>query len=73
MLRATRIGSAGISAPDDAPFPWDDYDGDAIDQPVRARVRHLLAHHGIKVVAVFDEAESDLEARAAEFIRYLEV
>ncbi|MEM1054639.1 MAG: CBS domain-containing protein [Bacteroidota bacterium] len=38
-----------------------------------ARVRHLLSHHGIKVVAVFDEAESDLEARAAEFIRYLEV
>ncbi|MEM6325789.1 MAG: CBS domain-containing protein [Bacteroidota bacterium] len=38
-----------------------------------SRVRHLLAHHGIKVVAVFDEAESDLEARAAEFIRYLEV
>lgn len=40
-----RLGSqhaAGISAPDDAPFPWDDYDGDAIDQPVRARVRHLL-------------------------------
>ena len=38
-----------------------------------ARVRHLLSHHGIKVIAVFDEAESDLEARAAEFLRYLEV
>ncbi|MEL6614601.1 MAG: CBS domain-containing protein [Bacteroidota bacterium] len=38
-----------------------------------ARVRHLLAHHGIGVVGVFDEAEADLEARAAEFIRYLEV
>jgi len=38
-----------------------------------SRVRHLLAHHGIGVVGVFDEAESDLESRAAEFLRYLEV
>ena len=38
-----------------------------------ARVRHLLSHHGIGVVGVFDEADADLEARAAEFIRYLEV
>ena len=38
-----------------------------------ARVRHLLAHHEIRVVGVFDEAESDLEARAAEFLRYLDV
>jgi CBS domain-containing protein len=38
-----------------------------------SRVRHLLAHHGIGVVGVFDEAEPDLEARAAEFLRYLNV
>lgn len=38
-----------------------------------SRVRHLLSHHGIRVVGVFDEAESDLEARAAEFLRYLDV
>lgn len=40
--RLGRQHAAGVSAPDDAPLPWDDYDGDAIDQPVRARVRHLL-------------------------------
>ncbi len=38
-----------------------------------SRVRHLLTHHGIGVVGVFDEADSDLESRAAEFLRYLEV
>jgi CBS domain-containing protein len=38
-----------------------------------ARVRHLMAHYNHRVVAVFDEAEDDLEERAAEFLRYLEV
>ena len=38
-----------------------------------SRVRHVLAHHDYRVVAVFDEAEDDLEGRAAEFLRYLNV
>lgn len=38
-----------------------------------ARVRHLMAHYDYRVVAVFDEAENDLEERAAAFLRYLEV
>lgn len=38
-----------------------------------ARVRHLMAHYDYRVVAVFDEAEDDLEARAAAFLRYLDV
>ena len=38
-----------------------------------ARVRHLLAHHEVRVVGLFDEAESDIEARAAAFLRYLDV
>lgn len=38
-----------------------------------ARVRHLMAHYDYRVVAVFDEAEDDLEERAAAFLRYLEV
>ena len=38
-----------------------------------ARVRHVLAHRGYRVTAVFDEAENDLESRAAEFLRYLDV
>ena len=38
-----------------------------------ARVRHLMAHHNYSVEAVFDEASSDLEERAAAFLRYLEV
>jgi CBS domain-containing protein len=38
-----------------------------------ARVRHLMAHYHYRVVSVFDEAEDDLEERAAAFLRYLEV
>ena len=38
-----------------------------------ARVRHLMAHYDYRVVAVFDEAATDLTERAAEFLRYLEV
>ncbi|MEO0558027.1 MAG: CBS domain-containing protein [Bacteroidota bacterium] len=38
-----------------------------------ARVRHLMAHYEYHVVAVFDEAEDNLQERAAEFLRYLEV
>lgn len=38
-----------------------------------ARVRHIMAHYDYRVVAVFDEAENDLEERAAAFLRYLEV
>ena len=38
-----------------------------------ARVRHMMAHYDYRVVAVFDEVEDDLEARAAAFLRYLDV
>ena len=38
-----------------------------------SRVRHVLAHYDYRVVAVFDEAEDDLEGRAAAFLRYLDV
>lgn len=38
-----------------------------------ARVRHLMAHYDYHVVAVFDEAQDDLEERAAAFLRYLDV
>ena len=38
-----------------------------------ARVRHVLSHYEYRVVAVFDEAEDDLEERAAAFLRYLDV
>jgi CBS-domain-containing membrane protein len=38
-----------------------------------ARVRHVMAHYDYRVVAVFDEAEDDLEERAAAFLRYLDV
>ncbi len=40
-----------------------------------ARVRHLLEHHGYRVVAAFgeDETEDDLADRVQEFMRYLEV
>lgn len=38
-----------------------------------ARVRHLMEHYDYRVVAVFDEAEDDLEERAAAFLRYLNV
>ena len=38
-----------------------------------ARVRHVMAHYDYRVVAVFDEAENDLEERAAAFLRYLDV
>ena len=38
-----------------------------------ARVRHVMAHYDYRVVAVFDEAEDDLEERAAAFLRYLNV
>lgn len=39
------------------------------------RTRHVLDHHGYKVLASFNEAESreDLQDRAREFMRYLEV
>lgn len=39
------------------------------------RTRHMLSHHGYNVVASFNEAESreDLQDRAREFMRYLEV
>jgi len=38
-----------------------------------ARVRHVLGHYDYRVVAVFDEAEDDLEERAAAFLRYLDI
>ena len=38
-----------------------------------ARVRHVLSHYDYRVAAVFDEAEDDLEERAAAFLRYLDV
>ncbi len=38
-----------------------------------ARVRHLVSHYGYRVVALFDEQASDLEDRAAAFLRYLDV
>ena len=38
-----------------------------------ARIRHIMAHYSYRVVAAFDEAEGDLEERAAAFLRYLEV
>lgn len=38
-----------------------------------ARVRHVMAHYDYRVVAVFDEAEDDLQERAAEFLRYLDL
>ena len=38
-----------------------------------ARVRHIMTHYGYHVVGSFDEAEGDLEERAAAFLRYLEV
>ena len=39
-----------------------------------SRVRHLLEHHGYRVVAAFgeDEDEQDLADRVQEFMRYLE-
>ena len=39
------------------------------------RVRHMLEHFGYQVVAAFSESESasDLQQRAQEFMRYLEV
>lgn len=40
-----------------------------------ARVRHMLSHHGYRIVASFSEAESreDLQDRAEAFMRYLDV
>jgi acetoin utilization protein AcuB len=38
-----------------------------------ARVRAVMEHHGYRVVAVFDEADSDLQGRVEAFMRYLEV
>ena len=38
-----------------------------------ARVRHVLAHYDYRVAAVFDEAEDDLQERAAAFLRYLDL
>ncbi len=39
------------------------------------RVRHMLEHHGYRVVASFSDSDSatDLQQRAQEFMRYLEV
>ena len=38
-----------------------------------ARVRHMMAHYNIRVAEVYDEASDDLQGRAAEFLRYLEI
>ncbi len=38
-----------------------------------ARVRALMEHSGYRIAAVFDEADPDLEYRAAAFLKYLEV
>ena len=38
-----------------------------------ARVRHLMEHHGYRIVALFDEADADLQGRVDAFLRYLEV
>jgi hypothetical protein len=40
-----------------------------------ARIRHVLEHHGYRVVASFSELEddNDLQFRIQEFMRYLEV
>lgn len=40
-----------------------------------ARIRHVLEHHGYRVVAAFSEEEdqTDLHHRVEEFMRYLEV
>jgi len=40
-----------------------------------ARIRHVLEHHGYRVVACFSELEDDedLQFRVQEFMRYLEV
>ena len=38
-----------------------------------ARVRALMEREGYRVAAVYDEADDDLEDRAAFFLRYLEV
>ncbi len=39
-----------------------------------SRVRHMLGHHGYDVVATFsEEDDEDLQLRALEFMRYLEV
>ena len=38
-----------------------------------ARVRAVMEHHGYRVVAVFDEADADLQGRVEAFMRYLEV
>jgi CBS domain-containing protein len=38
-----------------------------------ARVRHLMEHHGYRIIALFDEADADLQGRVDAFLRYLEV
>lgn len=38
-----------------------------------ARVRHIMEHHGYRIVALFDEADADLQGRVDAFLRYLEV
>ena len=38
-----------------------------------ARVRHVMAHYDYRVVAVFDEAEDNLQERAEAFLRYLDL
>ena len=37
-----------------------------------SRVRHVLSHYDYRVAAVLDEAEDDLQERAAAFLRYLD-
>ena len=38
-----------------------------------SRVRHMMEHHAYRIVAVFDEADTDLESRVDAFLRYLDV
>jgi signal-transduction protein with cAMP-binding, CBS, and nucleotidyltransferase domain len=46
-----------------------------IDTGDATRVRHMLEHYGIRVIASFNErmSDADLELRVREFMRYLEV
>jgi len=38
-----------------------------------SRIRHVLEHHGYRVVASFAEGDEELEELVEEFVRYLEV
>ena len=46
-----------------------------IDAADASRIRHVLEHYGIRVIASFNEhvSAADLEMRVREFMRYLEV